>query len=204
MALIKCPNCGKSVSSIAETCVHCGCVLNKLGDVRNYKLLNSSEKGALQKEFGTLNPEFVEYEKEVEENTAYFNKYSRVMQIMAIVSFFSIAGTAWVMSELGKKSEVLSKTFSENPVAYLPVVVFGIGVVCFFGMLVLGIVRFLLVKKINDRVVMNELIMITKYKAWLKETKNIDYEITGIKDKYIDYIRDFEYDGVDKIQIKRG
>ena len=31
MALVKCPECGKEVSDTVESCIHCGCVLNKEG-----------------------------------------------------------------------------------------------------------------------------------------------------------------------------
>ena len=176
MALIICPNCGKSVSSTAETCIHCGYKLDK-PDVRNYKSLNSSETVALQNEFNTLNPEISEYEKEAAENTACFSKYLRVANIMIWVGLFAIAGCIWAFFALSKNSEVLSANFSEKPITYLPLVTFILGAGCWFGQLMLGIVRLLLIKQFNNRLAINEIIIMTKYKVWLKEAKNIDYEI---------------------------
>lgn len=204
MALILCPNCGNRVSSTAETCVHCGCVLTKFVENRNYKSLSSGEMEALQKEFRTLNPEFAEYEKEKNENTNCFNKYLNLLRIMCIICFFAIGGSIWAVFAINANNGALSTPFSENPATWLPVISLVFGVACYFGILVLGVVRIFLVNYFNNRLVINDLIIMTKYKVWLKEAKNIDYEITGIKDKYMDYIRDFEYEGVNGKKLKRS
>ena len=49
MALIKCPECGKEISSLAKVCIHCGCPLHeaeKSGEVR-IKMPNNIAVGVI-------------------------------------------------------------------------------------------------------------------------------------------------------------
>lgn len=49
MALMKCPECGKEISSLAKVCIHCGCPLHELeksGEVR-IKMPNNIAVGVI-------------------------------------------------------------------------------------------------------------------------------------------------------------
>ena len=44
MSLVKCPECGKDVSNLAEQCIHCGCPLQKQIKYKSYKAIKKEKE----------------------------------------------------------------------------------------------------------------------------------------------------------------
>lgn len=67
MALIICPNCGKSISDTTEKCFHCGYNLRTQTvaptELQRFNKLTVSEQDKLRKEYYSKNPEYESYNK---------------------------------------------------------------------------------------------------------------------------------------------
>lgn len=160
MALIQCPHCGKSVSDTAEKCIHCGENLRQsveekpANSQKDYVSLNFTERKALKDEFYKLNPKYPDFEY----TGLSSKKKQRICYILGIV-FYAIAVAIAYFTN-----------FEEPWQAVAVIVLFVAGLICdtFWYVFLFGYGK---EKKKSLREA-------KKYQKWLKEVKNINYEIT--------------------------
>lgn len=176
MALVTCPHCGQTISSVAKICVHCGrsvecetaCEEKKEIKKTNYDDLSVPEKSNLRKEFNTR---FREYAKYVD-RTSFYKK----LKIMSWV-FIGLAAVA---------------AFIAYKLMNIPLLV--IAIVVFFTSEIYDVIYPWLIYADKKK----QLRILKRYVKWLNDEKGIIYNVTFSKEnarfkKYYDSVNvDYE------------
>lgn len=148
MSLITCPNCGKSVSDSASTCVHCGAKLK--ASAENFYALSPSKQWELQKEYLMKGREFPK------DFNAEHTTYKRKLCIyVALLIWFAFPLIGISMA------------------AYFVSIILLIGGV--INVIIIGVLVFLLVRTIKKhKEVMEKMVKDrVDFEKWLGETHNL-------------------------------
>lgn len=182
MALIVCKACGKNVSDTANKCIHCGAELKKEQEIDKEEL-NIEEKkpksmsgkffsldygiqDKLETEFIKSDEKAFKYKRRIVE----FKKFESI----ANIGFFGCLFASWIVRLLS----------GLDVVEIVNVEMYNLSATIFNCIMIFCVVVFVLsiiVDIVHQRSI-KRLIYIKKFKKWLQEEKDIDYNASFLDD----------------------
>lgn len=169
MALIVCPCCGKNVSDTAEKCIHCGFDFrlqakeSEQSEKREYTNLTEYERNRLKNEFDVSFSQFANINKNYEKT----EKADKVLGVFTIFFGLSLIASLIIFR--------IVKLNFESVIAYI-VVIYTVFAFLFCAVKLIFWDLFFYKKRKR-----NHLAYLKKYRNWLKDEKNIEYDLTLTK-----------------------
>ena len=174
MPLITCPECGKSVSDTADTCIHCGAPLRCTAEVvqpeaekEQYYKLSFSRQAELKDEFNNQFPKYAQ----VKDRNNLFLALIIVCYIVVVILLFHFFYKFLITKNLSDYWFSISDY-------WFSITWLSIALCCDIIAIVLNVL-----KKRNKK---KNLIVLKKYQTWLLHSKNIEYKVyfTGKESKW--------------------